>query len=113
VIQRQKRFPNDLLKHFTNIPADTTGDLFEQIYEYFLAEFARSEGQKGGEFLRRHCSTFDGGDNRTHGEKVFDPACGCGGMFVQSAKSIDEHRKELSTNGKSSGIRLRSGEQLS
>jgi type I restriction enzyme M protein len=39
-----------------------------------------------------------------HGGKVFDPACGSGGMFVQSAKFIDEHRKELSTNGKSSSV---------
>jgi type I restriction enzyme M protein len=45
--------PNSLLKNFANIPSDTTGDLFGQIYEYFLAEFARSEGQKGGEFFSR------------------------------------------------------------
>jgi type I restriction enzyme M protein len=46
---KTKTIPNNLLKNFANIPADTTGDLFGQIYEYFLAEFARSEGQKGGE----------------------------------------------------------------
>ena len=69
-----KTLPKQLLRNFENIPSDATGDLFGQIYEYFIAEFARSEGQKGGEW------------------KVFDPACGSGGMFVQSAKFIEEHR---------------------
>jgi hypothetical protein len=40
-----------LLKTFKDIPEETTGDLFGQIYEYFLGEFARSEGSKGGEFF--------------------------------------------------------------
>src|SRR5437667_10000165 len=46
-----KTLPKQLLRNFENIPADATGDLFGQIYEYFIAEFARSEGQKGGEFF--------------------------------------------------------------
>src|ERR1051326_6160885 len=102
---KTKTIPNNLLKNFANIPADTTGDLFGQIYEYFLAEFARSEGQKGGEvFTPRSVVRLMVEIIEPHGGKVFDPACGSGGMFVQSAKFIDEHRKELSTNGKSSGV---------
>jgi type I restriction enzyme M protein len=102
---KTKTIPNSLLKNFANIPADTTGDLFGQIYEYFLAEFARSEGQKGGEFFTpRSVVRLMVEIIEPHGGKVFDPACGSGGMFVQSAKFIEEHRKELSTNGKSSGV---------
>jgi type I restriction-modification system DNA methylase subunit len=39
-----------LLKNFSAIPVDAEGDTFGKIYEYFLGNFARSEGQKGGEF---------------------------------------------------------------
>ena len=46
-----KSLPKQLLRTFADIPASATGDLFGQIYEYFLGEFARSEGQKGGEFF--------------------------------------------------------------
>ena len=53
--QTYTRFENDvlvaLLKHFSNIPMDIEGDVFGKIYEYFLGEFAMSEGKKGGEFL--------------------------------------------------------------
>lgn len=88
--------PNQLLKTFSNIPADATGDLFGQIYEYFLGEFARSEGQKGGEFFTpRAVVRLMVEMIEPHGGKVFDPACGSGGMFVQSAHFIQEHRKEL------------------
>ncbi len=40
-----------LLKNFNQIPDDISGDAFGEIYEYFLGEFARSEGAKGGEFF--------------------------------------------------------------
>ena len=86
---KTKTIPNSLLKNFANIPSDTTGDLFGQIYEYFLAEFARSEGQKGGEFFTpRSVVRLMVEIVEPHGGKVFDPACGSGGMFVQSAKFI-------------------------
>ena len=93
---KTKNIPNDLLKNFANIPAEFTGDLFGQIYEYFLAEFARSEGSKGGEFFTpRSVVRLMVEMIEPHGGKVFDPACGSGGMFVQSAHFIEEHRKEL------------------
>ena len=91
-----RTIPNQLLKNFANIPADATGDLFGQIYEYFLAEFARSEGQKGGEFFTpRSVVRLMVEMIEPHGGRVFDPACGSGGMFVQSGQFIAEHRKEL------------------
>ena len=91
-----KTIPKQLLKNFSNIPADATGDLFGQIYEYFLAEFARTEGQKGGEFFTpRSVVRLMVEMIEPHGGRVFDPACGSGGMFVQSGQFITEHRKEL------------------
>jgi type I restriction enzyme M protein len=102
--EKTRTIPNDLLKNFANIPAEFTGDLFGQIYEYFLAEFARSEGSKGGEFFTpRSVVRLMVEIIEPHGGKVFDPACGSGGMFVQSAHFIAEHRKEL-TNGPDSGV---------
>jgi type I restriction enzyme M protein len=69
--------------------------LFGQIYEYFLAEFARSEGSKGGEFFTpRSVVRLMVEMIEPHGGKVFDPACGSGGMFVQSAHFIEQLRKD-------------------
>lgn len=98
-----KTIPQQLLRTFAEIPANATGDLFGQIYEYFLSEFARSEGQKGGEFFTpRSVVRLMVEIIEPHGGKVFDPACGSGGMFVQSAQFIAEHRKEL--KGSDSGV---------
>lgn len=88
--------PNRLLKNFADIPDDADGDLFGQIYEYFLSKFALAEGQGGGEFftpssvVRLMVEVIE-----PHGGSVFDPACGSGGMFVQSARFIEEHRKAI------------------
>lgn len=92
------RFSNDilanLLKNFSNIRFDIGSDVFGRIYEYFLTEFARSEGQGGGEFftpstlVRLIAEVIE----PYHG-KVYDPACGSGGMFVQSAAFVEEHSK--------------------
>ncbi len=46
-----KSIPKQLLKNFSNIPEDASGDMFGQIYEYFLSKFAMAEGQGGGEFF--------------------------------------------------------------
>ena len=98
-----KTLPQQLLRTFADIPSKATGDLFGQIYEYFLSEFARSEGQKGGEFFTpRSVVRLMVEIIEPHGGKVFDPACGSGGMFVQSAQFIAEHRKEL--KGSDSGV---------
>ncbi|WP_163907598.1 HsdM family class I SAM-dependent methyltransferase, partial [Proteus mirabilis] len=83
---KNQHIPKDLLKLFSDIPVDATGDVFGQIYEYFLANFALSEGQGGGEFFTpRSVVKLMTEIIEPHGGKVFDPACGSGGMFVQSA----------------------------
>lgn len=98
-----KTIPHKLLRNFSNIPKDATGDMFGQIYEYFLGNFALAEGQGGGEFFTpRSVVRLMVEIIEPHNGTVFDPACGSGGMFVQSAKFIEQHRKELRDNGDSS-----------
>lgn len=84
----------ELLKKVSEIPATLDYDAFGRIYEYFLGEFAMSEGQGGGEFytpssivklLTEIIEPFHG--------RILDPACGSGGMFVQSARFVAEHQK--------------------
>jgi len=83
-----------LLKNFNQIPDDIEGDAFGGIYEYFLGEFARSEGAKGGEFFTPQSivKLLVEVIEPYHG-KIFDPACGSGGMFVQSANFVAQHQK--------------------
>jgi type I restriction enzyme M protein len=70
--------------------------MFGQIYEYFLGNFAMAEGRGGGEFFTpRSVVRLMVEIIEPHRGTVFDPACGSGGMFVQSAKFIDRHRHEL------------------
>jgi len=89
-----KTIPNRLLQNFANIPDDAGGDLFGQIYEYFLSNFALAEGQGGGEFFTpRSVVRLMVEIIEPHQGAVFDPACGSGGMFVQSAAFIEAHRK--------------------
>jgi type I restriction enzyme M protein len=102
------RFENSLLKELlktmNSVPMDIKGDAFGKIYEYFLGHFAMSEGQKGGEFftpitiVQLIVSIIE----PFHG-RIFDPACGSGGMFVQSARFVQEHKRnpgaELSVYG--------------
>jgi type I restriction enzyme M protein len=82
-----------LLKTFSSIPMDIEGDVFGKIYEYFLGEFAKTEGQRGGEFytptavVKLIVEVIE----PYHG-RIYDPACGSGGMFVQSAKFVERHK---------------------
>jgi len=90
-----RTIPKQLLKNFADIPKDATGDMFGQIYEYFLGEFALSEGQGGGEFFTpRSVVRLMVEIIEPHDGTVFDPACGSGGMFVQSAQFIEERKSE-------------------
>jgi len=99
-----KTIPKQLLKNFADIPEDASGDMFGQIYEYFLGNFAKAEGQGGGEFFTpRSVVRLMVEIIEPHRGKVFDPACGSGGMFVQSAKFIEQHRHEL-TSGNAGDI---------
>lgn len=92
---KNQHIPKELLKLFSDIPVDASGDVFGQIYEYFLANFALSEGQGGGEFFTpRSVVKLMTEIIEPHGGKVFDPACGSGGMFVQSAEFIHQHQAD-------------------
>ena len=86
-----------LLKNFNQIPDDIEGDAFGEIYEYFLGEFARAEGAKGGEFFTPQSivKLLVEIIEPYHG-KIFDPACGSGGMFVQSANFVKSHSEKKS-----------------
>ncbi len=85
--------PKQLLKNFADIPRTASGDMFGQIYEYFLGKFAMAEGQGGGEFFTpRSVVRLMVQIIEPHKGTVFDPACGSGGMFVQSAQFIDDRK---------------------
>lgn len=71
-------------------------DLLGRIYEYFLGQFASAEGKNGGEFytptsivktLVQMIEPYRG--------RIYDPACGSGGMFIQSEKFVEEHQGRL------------------
>lgn len=90
----------ELIDLFTNIKVGTKDaiekDILGRIYEYFLGQFAKNELQKGGEFYTPACLV------RTMVEciepyegRVYDPACGSGGMFIQSVKFVKEHQGRL------------------
>lgn len=103
--QETKLLPFDLLRQFDNIPDDATGDVFGQIYEYFLGKFALSEGQGGGEFFTpRSVVRLMVEIIEPHGGTVFDPACGSGGMFVQSAQFIEKHKEEYEAQGEDTSV---------
>ena len=84
-----------LLKTFKDIPDNVSIDIFGEIYEYFLGKFALAEGQGGGEFftpstvVRYMIEVL----SPTEGE-IFDPACGSGGMFVQTAHYVANHKAQ-------------------
>ncbi len=81
-------------------------DLFGRVYEYFLGEFANAEGKKGGQFytpkaivklMVEMIEPYKG--------RVYDPACGSGGMFVMSEKFVSEHQgniKDITVYGQES-----------
>lgn len=87
-----------LLKNFNQIPDDIEGDAFGRIYEYFLGQFASSEGQRGGEFFTPQSivKLLVEIIEPYHG-RIYDPAAGSGGMFVQSAHFVEKHLKNKST----------------
>ncbi|HYE32144.1 MAG TPA: class I SAM-dependent DNA methyltransferase [Methylomirabilota bacterium] len=84
----------ELLKIMNRIPNDIPGDAFGKIYEYFLGSFAMKEGQKGGEFFTPTSlvQLIVEVIEPYHG-RIYDPACGSGGMFVQSAHFVANHKK--------------------
>jgi type I restriction enzyme M protein len=101
LLKTYNRLGNDtlvtLLKIFEAIEMDVEGDVFGQIYEYFLGKFAMSEGQRGGEFftptsvVKLIVEIIE----PYHGF-ILDLACGSGGMFVQSARFVQRHQQNPS-----------------
>ena len=93
---------NDVLANVLRIfndPAlqDAKGDVFGRIYEYFLTQFADQSAHDGGEFFTPPSivQMIVNAIEPDHG-KVLDPACGSGGMFVQSAHFIEKMKKDPS-----------------
>ena len=94
-----KRRLGDVVDLFTNIHMLASGDekdLLGRVYEYCLQKFASMEGKNAGEFYTPSCIV------RTiveilqpYAGRVYDPCCGSGGMFVQSAKFIENHQKDI------------------
>lgn len=87
----------ELLRLFAPLPTQLSGDAFGFIYEDFLSNFAAQEGKGGGEYFTPYSivrliveilEPFQG--------RVFDPACGSGGMFVQCAKFVERHHESAS-----------------
>ena len=100
----------ELLRTINSLADDIEGDGFGLVYEYFLGQFAMAEGQGGGEFFTptsivklivEILEPFHG--------KIYDPACGSGGMFVQSADFVARHKRnpgsELSIYGQEASRR--------
>ena len=90
-----KRRLGDVVDLFTNIQMHEQGsekDILGRTYEYCLSKFAEQEGKLAGEFYTPSCvvRTLVEVLQPYHG-RVYDPACGSGGMFVQSAKFIENH----------------------
>ena len=83
-----------IVRVFKDIPEDISIDIFGQIYEYFLGNFALAEGQGGGAFYTPASVVqymVEVLQPTTGDKKFLDPACGSGGMFVQAARYMHRH----------------------
>ncbi|MBF0344306.1 MAG: N-6 DNA methylase [Nitrospirae bacterium] len=85
-----------ILKEFSAITVDICSDVLGNIYEYFLSKFAVVDGQLFGEYFTPESiaklivyilSPLQG--------KIYDPACGSGGMFIQCAKSFEKDNNRI------------------
>jgi type I restriction enzyme M protein len=71
---------------------DRARDVLGRVYEYFLGQFAGSEGKRGGEFYTpRSVVRVMVEMLEPYKGRVYDPCCGSGGMFVQSEKFVESH----------------------
>ncbi len=94
-----KRRLGEVVDIFTNVEMHDSGtdnDLLGRVYEYCIQKFAIMEGKNAGAFYTPSCivrtiveilQPYEG--------RVYDPCCGSGGMFVQSAKFIRSHQKDI------------------
>ena len=94
-----KRRLGNVVDLFTNIRMKEHGDtrdILGRTYEYCLAMFAEQEGKKGGEFFTPACVVRTLVEIlKPYNGRVYDPCCGSGGMFVQSAKFIQNHQGNI------------------
>ena len=94
VPEEEPELLSKIIRVFKDIPEDISIDLFGQIYEYFLGNFALSEGQGGGAFYTPASVVqymVEVLQPVTGDKKFLDPACGSGGMFVQAARYMYRH----------------------
>lgn len=83
-----------IIRVFKDIPENISVDIFGEIYEYFLGNFALQEGKDGGTFytpatvVRYMVEVLK---PEIGNRLLFDPACGSGGMFVQAARYMHRH----------------------
>lgn len=99
VPEEEPELLSKIIRVFKDIPEDISIDIFGQIYEYFLGNFALSEGQGGGAFYTPASVVqymVEVLQPVTGDKKFLDPACGSGGMFVQAARYM--HRHNASNN---------------
>lgn len=94
-----KRRLGDVVDLFTNVKMAEKGDtrdILGRTYEYCLSKFAEKEGKNAGEFYTPACvvKTLVEVIQPLHG-RVYDPCCGSGGMFVQSAEFIKRHQGNI------------------
>lgn len=96
-----ERFESDLLRSMVRIFNDeelkkSSGDVFGRIYEYFLMKFSMQGAHDSGEFFTPPSivQTIVNTIEPNHGI-VFDPACGSGGMFVQTSHFLEERKEDV------------------
>ena len=94
----EKRRLGEVINLFANLKLHgrEEQDLLGRVYEYCLSMFSEAEGKRGGEFYTPACVVRTLVEVlRPYKGRVYDPACGSGGMFVQSAKFIEAHQGNL------------------
>ena len=94
VPEEEPELLSKIIRVFKDIPENISIDLFGEIYEFFLGEFAMSEGQGGGTFYTPASVVqymVEVLQPVTGDKKFLDPACGSGGMFVQAARYMHRH----------------------
>ena len=96
VPEEEPELLSNIMRIFMDIPENISVDLFGEIYEFFLGEFALQEGKDGGTFytpatvVRYMVEVLQPQNGE---KKILDPACGSGGMFVQAARFMHRHNK--------------------
>ena len=96
-VELDKKKLGSVIEQFHNIKIESEDkDILGRTYEYCLSQFAEQEGKKGGEFYTPTCIVETIVEIlKPYKGRVYDPCCGSGGMFVQSKKFIDKHKRNI------------------